>query len=160
MDYKRYKLFKSQVNNSIVAIEINGDYYPFVRSKLDEGYSQIVISSAVMLDILEKMFINKQAKIVAIELIEEDDQYEQQIQQLIASTVQDRAYFYNLMKELSFLSENESIEIKSIRVRYRLEEKPIDIKLSVNGLINVGENEIIKNEISFLEEIILENILC
>ncbi|MDU0350575.1 hypothetical protein RWU53_03840, partial [Enterococcus sp. 3MOLP] len=74
--------------------------------------------------------------------------------------VKDRAYFYNLMKELSFLSKNESIEIKSIRVQYRLEEKPIDIKLSVNGLINVGENEKIKNEISFLEEIILENIPC
>ncbi|MDU0318787.1 hypothetical protein RWU37_01240 [Enterococcus sp. 2CBP] len=160
MYYKRYKLFKSRINNGIDAIEIKGDYYPFVRSKLDEGYSQVVISSAVMLDILEKMFINKQARIVTIELIEEDDQYEQQIQQLIASTVKDRAYFYNLMKELSFLSKNESIEIKSIRVQYRLEEKPIDIKLSVNGLINVGENEKIKNEISFLEEIILENIPC
>ncbi|MGG5306926.1 hypothetical protein IGK38_001591 [Enterococcus pernyi] len=154
MDYKRYKLFKSQVNNSINAIEINGDYYPFVRSKLDEGYSQIVISSAIMLDILEKMFISKQAKILAIELIEEDDQYEQQIKQLIDSTGKDRAYFYNLMKELSFLSENESIEIKSIRFKYRVEGKLIDIKLSVNGLINAGENEIIKKEISFLEEII------
>ncbi|MDU0350291.1 hypothetical protein RWU53_02380, partial [Enterococcus sp. 3MOLP] len=89
MYYKRYKLFKSRINNGIDAIEIKGDYYPFVRSKLDEGYSQVVISSAVMLDILEKMFINKQARIVTIELIEEDDQYEQQIQQLIASTVKD-----------------------------------------------------------------------
>lgn len=155
MDYKQYKLFKSQDNSCLEAIEIAGDYYPFVRSKLDEGYSQIVISSAIMLNILETVFIKKEAKIVNVDLIEEDEQYKQQMEYLIASANKDRAYLHELMKELSFLSENESVEIKNINIKYRREGKLIDIKLSVNGLIRASDNEMVGPEISFIEEIIM-----
>ena len=155
MDYKQYKLFKSRDNNCLEAIEITGDYYPFVRSKLDEGYSQIVISSAIMLNILETVFIKKEAKIVNVDLIEEDEKYKQQMKYLIASANKDRAYLHELMKELSFLSENESVEIKNINIKYRREGKLIDIKLSVNGLIRASDNEMVCSEILFIEEIIM-----
>lgn len=158
MEYKQYKLFKSQESNCLETFEIDGDYYSFVRSKLKQGYSQIVISSAIMLRVLETVFIKKGAKIVNVELIQEDDQYNQQMKHFIDCANKDRAYLHELMKELSFLSENESVEIKSINIKYRKTEKLIDIKLSVNGLIKANENEMTRSELSFINDVIMGDI--
>ena len=62
------------------------------------------------------------------------------------------------MEELSFLAEQESVEIKNIRIKYRKNEKPIDLSLSVNGLIKAGENKIVGGEISFMVDSIWENV--
>lgn len=159
MDFCQYKLFMEKGNAGIEAIKIDGtDYYSFVRKKIDEGHSQIIISSSIMLQVLRKMFVDKKAKIVSINFIEDDFEYLEQMNNLIDSVNKDRDYFYDLMKELSFLAEQESVEIKNIRVKYRQNGKPIDLSLSVNGLIKAGENEGVGREISFMVDSIWENV--
>ncbi len=159
MEFSQYKLLISDENMGLEAFRIEGsDYYSFVRSKMDERYSQIVISSGIMLQVLRKMFIEKKARIVSIEFIQEDSDYLNIINNLITSVNTDRDYFHDLMKELSFLSEQESVEIKNIRIKYRKNERPIDLSLSVNGLIKAGDNEIVCGEISFMTDSIWENV--
>lgn len=159
MNFNQYKLLIKSGNTGIEAIKIDGtDYYSFVRAKINEGHNQIIISSSIMLQVLRKMFVEKKAKIVSIDFIEDDSDYLKQMNNLIASVNKDRDYFYDLMEELSFLAEQESVEIKNIRIKYRKNEKPIDLSLSVNGLIKAGDNEIIGGEISFMIDTIWENI--
>ncbi|WP_130860787.1 hypothetical protein [Gracilibacillus phocaeensis] len=159
MNFSQYKLLMTSGNTGIEAMEIDRtDYYSFVRAKIDEGHSQIIISSSIMLHVLRKMFVEKKAKIVSIDFIEDDTDYLNQMNNLIASVNKDRDYFYDLMEELSFLAEQESVEIKNIRIKYRKNEKPIDLSLSVNGLIKAGENENIGGEISFMVDSIWENV--
>lgn len=157
MEFDQFKLFESKDNKNLESIKTEGaDYYSFIRSKLGEGYSQIVISSGIMLKVLESMFIQKKAKIVEIDFIEDDIQYSEQMDNFISSVNEDRGNFYELMKELSFLSEQESVEIKSIRIKYRENNEPIDIKLSVNGLITAGVNDVLESELSFMMKVIWE----
>lgn len=159
MDFSQHKLLITHGNTDIEAIKFDGtDYYSFVRAKIDEGYSQIIISSSIMLQVLRKMFVEKKARIVKIDFIEDDSDYLEQMDNLIASVNEDRDYFFDLMKELSFLAEQESVEIRNIRIKYRKNEKPIDLSLSVNGLIKAGENEIVGGEISFMVDAIWENV--
>lgn len=159
MDFNQYKLLINSGNTGIEAMKIDRiDYYSFVRAKINEGHSQIIISSSIMLQVLKKMFVEKKAKIVSIDFIEDDYDYLEQMNNLIASVNKDRDYFYDLMKELSFLSEQESVEIKNIRIKYRKNEKPIDLSLSVNGLIKAGENEVVGGEISFMVDSIWDNV--
>ncbi|WP_034538264.1 hypothetical protein [Carnobacterium inhibens] len=159
MELVQYKVFINNKNSRLDIIKIlEKDYYFFVRSTMNNGYSQIIISSDIMLKVLRKFFIEKKAKIVTIDFFEEDNDYKNQLELLISSVNRDRDYFINLMDELSFLSEKQSVDIKSIRIKYRKNDKPIDISLSVNGLVKIGGNDKVDEEIIFLNEVIWENV--
>lgn len=159
MEFNQYKLFIAENFEELEAVKIDGmDYYSFVRSKMDEGYSQIVISSGIMLRFLKVMFIKKKAKIVKIDFIEDDIQYSEQMDKFVSEVNNDRDYFYELMKELSFLAEQESVEIKNIRVKYRIDGKLVDLSLSVNGLIKAGESGIEDQEITYISQEIWKSV--
>lgn len=159
MKFVQRKLFINSLNEGLIMKTVpDGDYYAFVCKEMKSGLSQIVISSDIMVEILKFFFIEKKAKIVEIDFLEDDKSYKDQFSKLVNEANNDRAYFFKLLEELSFLSMQKTIDIKSIRLKFRKNELPIDIMISVNGLITIGENLEAQSELDFLNDFIWENV--
>lgn len=159
MKFVQHKLFINSSNEGLIMKVVpDGDYYAFVGKEMKSGLSQIVISSDIMVEILKFFFIEKKAKIVEIDFLEDDKSYKEQFSKLVNEANNDRAYFFKLLEELSFLSIQKTIDIKSIRFKFRRNELPIDIMISVNGLITIGENLEAQSELDFLNDFIWENV--
>lgn len=140
MDYMQSKLFLNS-DNSVVDLKLKSsdNYYNTLRKKVDSGYTPIIIPSDLMITILKKYFSAKKARIVKIELLEEDTNYTEQLDELIESLLDSRDNFVYLTDELSFLSEKSNVEIKKIRFKFR-EKELVDISLSVNGMLSYRNN--------------------
>lgn len=154
MSFTNEKLFFNE-DYCVDSFELDhSNYYKSVRSKIDNGYKSIIISSDLMIDILKTFFKKKKATIVKIELLEEDPNYQKQLDSIVSSLKDNRDYFVDLVEELSFLSEDNNIEIKRIRFKFRENTELIDISISLNGLIDYSDNEFTKKELLILKNII------
>lgn len=151
MKFSQGKIFLDKSKNKIIMKPVpNVDYYTFVRMSLSKGLKQVILPSDILLNVMMYLFKKKKAKIVRIEFLEEDEEYNALIAKLIESVNRDRDYFIDLMEELNYLSGNQTVEIKCIRMKYRENDILNDISLSVNGLINYGES---KNSLKQIDEI-------
>lgn len=157
MKFSQGKIFLDKNNRKIVMkIVPNGDYYSFVRESLVNGLKQVILPSDVLISTMQYLFKKKKAEIVHIEFLEEDDEYNLLILKLIDAVKDNRDYFIDLMEELNYLSGNQTAEIKCIRMKYRENGILNDISLSVNGLINFGENLDVNRQIEELNQYIWE----
>lgn len=157
MNFTSEKLFFNRDYN-VYSFEINqsNNYYKDVRQKFDNGYRPIIVSSDLMIDLLKKYFKEEKANIVNIELLEEDYDYQEELNGIIRSLKTDRDYFIDLVEELSFLSETNNIEIKRLRFKYRKDKELIDISISLNGLLNYSDNQATKEELKGIKDVISE----
>lgn len=148
MNFANGKLFFNRdYRVDFFEIDQSNNYYKSVREKVDNGYKPIIVSSDLMIDILKKYFKEKKANVVNIELLQEDHNYQEQINKLISSLKTNRDYFIDLVEELSFLSETNNNEIRRLRFKYRKGEELIDISISLNGLLNYSDNQATKEEL-------------
>lgn len=150
MDYIQSKLFLNS-DNSVVDLKVKSsdNYYDTLRKKVDSGYTPIIIPSDFMVTILKKFFSTRKARIVKIELLEEDTIYTEKLDKLIESLIDSRDNFVYLIDELAFLSEKSNVEIKKIRFKFR-EKELVDISLSVNGMLSYTKNS---NTIDIIDNI-------
>ena len=115
------------------------DYYSFVRNKRELNYHQVIITSKMMIDILDYYFLERHASISSIELMESDDHLEQEIQKILLKIDGDRAYYSKLITLLNFIKEESSIDLKKINVKNKSNDDQFRLYVQVNGLIGIDQ---------------------
>lgn len=158
MDFDQSKFFINIESNKLSHFPVpkNKEYYAFVKDKIKGDFSQIIISSDIMIKLLTFAFSKRKAKIVEIELLEDDPDYQSQLNTYISKANNNRDLFIDLVDELKYLSDERTAELRLLQVKYRVNEIPVVISITVNGLITYSLNEESKKEISTFEKIIAE----
>ncbi|MEE0009584.1 MAG: hypothetical protein U0I79_02315 [[Eubacterium] siraeum] len=87
MTFKKAKLFrfKKDQNERITCISYddNEEYYSFLREYRSKGYRQVIITTEIMIKIIETSVLNDNLFVYKIELAEEDEELEKEIDQLL-----------------------------------------------------------------------------
>lgn len=90
MTFKKAKLFrfKKDQNERITCISYddNEEYYSFLREYRSKGYRQVIITTEIMIKIIETSVLNDNLFVYKIELAEEDEELEKEIDQLLTKT--------------------------------------------------------------------------
>ena len=116
----------------------NSDYYSFVRENNKKGLHQVILTSEIMMQLARYYFLERSLSVEAIEFIEEDSELLENIAFLLNHIKGDRGYWGELTKEINFLEENSSIDLKKITVSGREEQgAPVRIYFQVNGLFAI-----------------------
>lgn len=153
-----YKYFSTE-DKSIIYKKINStrNYYTTIQQIIREGYNQIIITSDILIVILKKFFQNYNLKIVEIELLEDDDDYQNQINNIINEVNENSKYILNLMEELSQF-EVDSIEIKKVHVKYREDGIVNEFSISINGILTFFKDKNTDLIASKIADIIIEEL--
>lgn len=159
---KYFKFFMEE-NEKIEAIpylqEDQKSYFKFVKSQYEKGLRQIIITSKIMIKILEEYFIDRKFRISEIKFAEEDIELNGEIEKYLTELERDRGYFLKLLKRLECIANNSSIDIEKLQLisSERVEGSYITISLKVNGILIISENGI-KSELNYISNNIKENI--
>lgn len=138
---KKGKLFKYLVSNSVKCIEydVNQNYYTFIQEKKKDGYCQCIITSDIMIDIIQSFLLQGDIEITSIKFMIDDDELNSEIKSILALMRENFAYWEILKSKLSFLSQKDSIEIKKVSFRV-LTGMGALFSVQVNGIIIATEN--------------------
>lgn len=117
MVYNKYKIFSKVQNDEkeIFCINYNDKeerYYPFIKRCYNNGYTQIIITSEIMIKIIEKFVFDKKYIVSELEFMEDDD-FNKDIKLQIVNNRNIYREHNFIIKELEFLAEKTSIEIKN-----------------------------------------------
>ncbi len=158
---KYFKVFRDISNNIFekeYSEEEQRNYFKFVKSQHDIGFKKVIITSKMMLNILEEYFIDKKFTINEINFIEYDDELYQEIEILLKEIESDRAVFSKLLKKLKCVENHSSIDIKDIKMTSseRINGKYINFVLKVNGILIINEKGVF--EIPDILKIVSRNI--
>jgi len=142
MDMTKAKLFWKigDQTKKIITIPYNDDieYYAFVRENRDAGYRQVIVTSEVIIYLIQKIVIDR-FQVFEIEMTDNDDEFNAEISNLLERVDQNPACLSELMSLLSFLAEGSSIEIQRIKFKGRTTN---DIAvmgfIQSNGLLGVS----------------------
>ena len=136
------KLFKSNISNRVDCIEYdsNQNYYAFIQDKQSDGYNQCIVTSDIMIHILQHFILNGGVEVTSIEFMVEDEDLETEMHSILEHMKQNSGYWEILKQKISFLSQNDSIELKRVSFR-KLTEGGVLFSVQVNGLIIVSGNE-------------------
>ena len=152
---KHGKLFKNSSSGKVECAEynVNQNYYAFIQDKQNEGYNQCIVTSDIMIEIMQYFLLNDCVEISSIIFMVDDEELDSEIQSILVSMKQNTGYWEILKCKLSFLSQNDSIEIKKVNFRM-LNNAGALSSIQVNGLVTVPENEynVISGKISNIME--------
>lgn len=114
------------------------DYYMFVKEHHDAGFRQVIVTSEVMIQLIQKIVI-RGFRVSRIEMVEDDDELDQQVRVLLDRIYKKPACLSELISLLSFLSEKSSIEIQQISIRGRTEDGiAVEGFIQSNGLLGMN----------------------
>lgn len=154
MRYQKAKLFWHAQNGHKKVFCIHFDekeeYYTFLKKYHDCGYRQTILTSEIILHLMEYFVIKKNLLVYKIVFMEEDLELFEEINNLLRIIASNRVYFGKLTEKIKFLSEKSSIEIKRIYFKGRNKKnEAVDFYLQANGIIGINEQcyEAISNEI-------------
>lgn len=161
MEFYQSKFFVDIDSNTLFYFPVpkNKDYYSFIKDKIQEGFRQVIITSDIMIEYLVFAFSKRKASLVEVELLEDDPDYQNEINNDISAVNGNRDLFVNLVEELKYLSDEKTAEIKLIKIKYRENSKPVVLSISINGLITHSSNEESIKGINDLKKIISESLL-
>ncbi|WP_270749686.1 hypothetical protein [Fusobacterium hominis] len=160
---KKFFKFFIEKEKNIVAIpylqEDQKKYFRFVKEQYEKGSRQIIITSKIMLKVLEEYFLNKKFRIVEIKFAEEDLELNQEIEKYLEEVEKDRGCFFKLLNKLEVIANNSSIDIEKIELvsSKRINEAYTSFSLKVNGIVIIDGNTI-ENDINSIIKNIKENI--
>lgn len=143
MQYEKGKLFFTFIDGvkHITDIPYNPEteYYTFLKKCFDSGYRQIIITSSIMLQIIEQYIFSRKFDIMKIEFMEDDDDLNNIVEQYLKNVQVDRAYYQKLLENLKFLCEKSSIEIKRVYFKGKLDSGDYtNVFIQVNGIIGIN----------------------
>lgn len=153
---KKVKFFWKMTDNGklVTALPLDEtvEYYFLLKKYREKGFRQIIITSEIMIKLIEYFVLNKKYKNCEIELMESDEDLSQKINSIIEKVDEEQIYFSELIKILNFISEKSSIEIKKICFKGRdtSDGKAIRFYVKSNGIIGVNEEKL-----SFISDEIL-----
>ncbi len=157
MVYEKAKLFWKANNISkdifCIPFDDNVEYYTFLKQYHDNGYHQIIITSEIMVSLIEYFVLESGLSVYDIEFMEDDQDLVNEIAGLLAIVSSNRIYLGRLTQKLNFLSEKSSIDIQRIYFKGRNSEgTAINFYLQSNGIIGANRNSYssISDEISNL----------
>lgn len=148
MIYKKAKLFwkLDDTFKVIFCVPFDDDleYYVFLKQCHNDGYRQIIITSALMIELVEHFVMEIGLSIFDIEFMEEDQDLQSEVKDLIDKVSKNKAFLGKLITRLNFLSEKSSIDIKRIYIKGRSSENvAINFYLQSNGLIGINNESYI-----------------
>lgn len=161
MTFKKAKLFrfKKDQNERITCISYddNEEYYSFLREYRSKGYRQVIITTEIMIKIIETSVLNDNLFVYKIELAEEDEELEKEIDQLLTKTQHNSSYFALLLEKIQFLSERSSIDLFRVYVKNQYQESTscLNFFLQSNGIIGI-DSEHFENQSKKICEIVEE----
>lgn len=145
MQYQKGKLFwkfeKDQKHIEAVMYDNSKEYYTFLKQCHESGFRQVIITSSIMLSMIEELVVERKFSITKIEFMEEDNELEETVNQLLENVERDRAYYEKLIKYLEFLSEKSSIDLKRIYFKGFSHNLTVDLFAQVNGIIGISKNK-------------------
>ena len=115
----------------------DSDYYRFVKNYSEQGYYQVILSSTIMIDLLQNYFVERKFEIVGIDFMEEDEVLKNEIDILIRQIGESREKFCYLIEKLKFLNEDSSIEVKKLELKHLDRLGSTFLYLQVNGLYGI-----------------------
>ncbi|AID44034.1 Phage protein [Candidatus Arthromitus sp. SFB-mouse-NL] len=159
MKSKYGKLFKNLSDNTINCFEYGSvqEYYPFIQRIKQQGFNQCIITSDVMISIIEHFILRYNAEIISINFMVEDSELQIEINNILGLMRKSEAYWSVLKQRLLFLSENDCVEMKEVEFKICSGELNTLLSVKVNGVIVVGEFEFY--EVSNIISTIIEDYL-
>lgn len=135
------KVFIGSGLNLTAVLYQNGiDYYAFVKSHTEEGMRQVIITSEIMLLLIEECFILRKFEIVSIEFMVEDEELDAEINAILNRMANDRVYWGELKSKLEFLNEQASIDIKKIKLKGMAKNgRSFSMFFQVNGIFGISD---------------------
>ena len=91
-----------------------------------------------MIKIIEHFLLKYKVQIISIEFMNQDDELHQEISDILELMKENKGYWEILKSKLSFLSENDSIEMKKVEFR-NFEKTGSLFSVQVNGIIIVSD---------------------
>ena len=158
MANKYGKLFKSSSTNKICyfSYDAKKNYYAFIQEILQQGYHQCIITSHIMIKIIEYYILSGNVEVTSIEFMIEDDELEEDITNTLKLMKKNLGYWEILKQKLFFLSENDSIEMKRVSFR-KMVEKGSLFSVQVNGIVTTSDfdfDNVLKSISKIMEECI------
>ena len=140
MANKYGKLFKCSSTNRICyfSYDAKENYYTFIQGMLQQGYHQCIVTSDIMIKIIEHYILSGSVEVTSIEFMIEDDELEGDITSILQLMKKNSGYWEILKQKLSFLSENDSIEMKKVSFRKTVENGSL-FSIQVNGIVIVSD---------------------
>lgn len=148
MKLKEGKIFRNSksVSKNIEIItkeydKTKNEYYNFIKRQGNLGLKQVIITSEIMIKLMEHYIISRKFDIYKIDFIVEDKTLNDEINIYLSKIKEDRAILGHLLNHLKFLAYEDSIDIKSITLqgRARKIDKESRIIIKVNGLFSISE---------------------
>lgn len=136
MNTKFGKFFKKLSTEEISCFQydINQNYYKLIREKQKEGFSQFIITSDLMIEIMQYFILKGNMNIISIEFMSEDEEVENEIVNILKLMEGNLAYWIELREKILFLSEKNCIEVKKVDFRNCIGGAYI-FSIQVNGII-------------------------
>lgn len=110
MKFEKAKLFLKKENSEEIIESVlyddNVEYYTFLRECKAKGYSQVIVTTEIMMRILREFVIKKGFLVYRIEFAEEDCELENEIKNLLKNIETNPAYFADCWIKLSFCQSN------------------------------------------------------
>lgn len=157
MLHKKAKLFWKVNDNPktifCIPYDDEQEYYTFLKKCHSDGYRQIILTSEIMVNLIEHFVLEKGLSIYQLEFMEEDEDLKFEVRNLLTAVSENIAYFSKLIDKLNFLSEKSSIDIQRVYFKGRNnKEEAVNFFLQSNGIIGVDNKNysIISQEVSTL----------
>lgn len=141
----KFKVFSEHGTSfNVVLIPYKEDisYFSFLREQHQKGYRQIIVNSEMMIKLLKVLTSDYSLSIVNIEFMEDNIELNNQISYLVDGVNDKKQGAINaLIAQLSLISEESSIDIKSIEIKKTLRQNiknPLYLKIQSNGIISTN----------------------
>lgn len=131
------KVFRKDNTYFVLPISLE-NYYDQIKKYKTDGYNQVILTADVLIKILKQEFVNHSAKILQVELMDNQDDYQNEVNNLITAVSEDRGKSIILFDELADLEHSDSIELRNVKLSIRNSQENLIITISNNGYI-VGE---------------------
>lgn len=130
------------------------EYYNFIKSFKDNGYHQIAINTEMMINLISLVAKDRCLSVLKIDMLEEDEELNDELEAIIASTKSNRGLYITLIDTLKELVEDSSLEIKRLNLNYSSNGICESFYIQINGLYGVSESdtELEKVVTNYIEE--------
>lgn len=142
MRYKTGKMFyeKSGSMSCVPYDSTTIEYYTFLRDCRNNGLHQVIVTSEMMVDLIESEYAKHDRKLIKIEFMEEDSETEQFVCDLIKAVNNNPYQLPALLDYLRQIAEESSVEIKSIYIKGSYAGEIADnYFVQSNGIIGVNK---------------------
>ena len=105
MNNKYGKFFKQLSTSEISCFQYDiQNYYKLIREKQKEGFAQCIITSNIMIEIMQYFIFKGNTDIIFIEFINETYEIKSQINSILELMNEDLIYWYRLKEMILFFS--------------------------------------------------------